>query len=78
MQKESEVTMPKKRCPKCEEIKEQVNRVFSVISNWDKIEDDYRYDSEDLYNAELIDKCLECDIELEELPDDETATREGS
>ena len=60
--------MPMKWCPKCKELKEKVNRVFSVISNWDEIEDDYRYDPEDLYNAELIDKCLECDAELEEMP----------
>ena len=60
--------MPMKWCPKCKELKERVNRVFSVISNWDEIEDDYRYDSEDLYNSELIDKCLECETVLEELP----------
>jgi len=60
--------MPIKWCPKCKELKEKVNRVFSVISNWDEIEDDYMYDPEDLYNAELIDKCLECDAELEEMP----------
>ena len=58
--------MPMKWCPKCKKIQEKVNRVFSVISNWDEIEDDYRYDSEDLYNSELIDKCLECEAELEE------------
>ena len=57
-----------KWCPKCKELKEKVNRVFSVISNWDEIEDDYMYDPEDLYNSELIDKCLECDAELEEMP----------
>jgi len=60
--------MPKKQCPNCKQIAEKVNRVFSVISNWDEIEDDYMYDSEDLYNAELIDKCLECGTELEEMP----------
>jgi hypothetical protein len=42
--------------------------VFSVVSVWDENEDDYRYDSEDLYNAELIDKCLECGADLEEAP----------
>ena len=60
--------MPIKWCPKCKELKEKVNRVFSVISNWDEIEDDYMYEPEDLYNSELIDKCLECDAELEEMP----------
>lgn len=60
--------MPMKWCPKCKKIAEKVNRVFSVVSKWDEIEEDYMYDSEDLYNAELFDKCLECDTELEELP----------
>jgi len=58
--------MPMKWCPKCKKIQEKVNRVFSVVANWDEGEDDYRYDSEDLYNSELIDKCLECEAELEE------------
>ena len=60
--------MPMKWCPKCKKIQEKVNRVFSVVANWDEDEDDYRYDSEDLYNSELIDKCLECEAELKELP----------
>jgi hypothetical protein len=60
--------MPMKWCPKCKKLQEKVSRVFSVVSKWDEDEDDYRYDSEDLYNAELIDKCLECGSELEELP----------
>jgi hypothetical protein len=59
--------MPMKWCPGCKKIAERVNRVFSVVSSWDENEDDYRYDSESLYNAELIDKCLECGTELEEL-----------
>jgi len=42
--------------------------VFSVVSVWNDDENDYRYDSEDLYNAELVDKCLECETELEESP----------
>jgi hypothetical protein len=60
--------MPMKWCLKCKKLQEKVNRVFSVVSVWDEDEGDYRYDSEDLYNAELIDKCLECGSELEELP----------
>lgn len=60
--------MPMKWCPKCKKIVEKVNRILSVVANWDKDEDDYRYDQEDLYNSELIDKCLECDTELEEMP----------
>lgn len=59
--------MPIKWCPKCKELKEKVNRVFSAVANWDEDEDDYRYDSEELYNSELIDKCLDCGSDLEEL-----------
>ena len=60
--------MPMKWCPKCKELKERGSRVFSVASIWNEDEDDYRYDPEDLYNSELIDKCLECETDLEELP----------
>lgn len=60
--------MPMKWCPKCKRLQERVNRVFSVESVWDDNENDYMYDSEDLYNAELIDKCLKCGTDLEELP----------
>ncbi len=60
--------MPMKWCPKCKELKEKVNRVFSVVSMWDEEEDDYRYNSEDLYNSDLTDKCLDCGFDLEELP----------
>ena len=60
--------MPMKWCPICKELKEKVNRVLSVVSLWDENEDDYRYDSEDLYNSDLTDKCLDCGSDLEELP----------
>jgi uncharacterized protein with PIN domain len=66
---QKEKIMPKKQCPKCNQIAEKVNRVFSVISIWDENEDDYRYDDEELYNAEIVDKCLECGTELQEVPD---------
>ena len=68
--------MPMKWCPKCKELKERVSRIFSVVANWDEIEDDYRYDPEDLHNSELIDKCRECETVLEELPNAKGA--EGS
>ncbi len=61
--------MPMKWCTKCKELKDKVNRVFSVVSTWDENEGDYRYDSEELYNSELTDKCLDCGSDLEELPD---------
>jgi phage FluMu protein Com len=57
-----------KWCPKCKELKEQVNRVFSMVATWDDEEDDYRYDSQAEYEAELIDKCPECGEDLEEMP----------
>jgi len=45
-----------------------VNRVFSIVSTWDEEEEDYRYTAKDEYEAELIDKCLECGSDLEEMP----------
>jgi hypothetical protein len=60
--------MPMKWCPKCKELKERVNRVFSIVTTWDEEEDDYRYMEKDEYEAELIDKCLECGRDLEEMP----------
>jgi len=60
--------MPMKWCPKCKELKKQVNRVFSIVSTWDEEEEHYRYAAKDEYEAELIDKCLECGSDLEEMP----------
>jgi hypothetical protein len=45
-----------------------VNRVFSIVATWDDEEDDYRYGCKEEAEAELIDKCLECGTELEEMP----------
>lgn len=59
--------MPKKWCPKCQEPKEKVNRVFSIVAMWDEVEDDYRYGVKEEYESELYDKCLECDMELMEI-----------
>ena len=60
--------MPMKWCPKCKALKEKVNRVFSIVATWDDDEDDYRYTEKEECEAELIDKCLECETELEEMP----------
>ncbi len=60
--------MPMKWCPKCKTLKEKVNRVFSIVATWDDDEDDYRYGKDDELDSELIDKCLECGTELEEMP----------
>jgi hypothetical protein len=57
-----------KWCPKCKALKERVSRVFSIVATWDEYEDDYRYGCEEEAEAELIDKCLECGTELEEMP----------
>jgi len=42
--------------------------VFSIVSTWDEEEEHYRYAAKDEYEAELIDKCLECGSDLEEMP----------
>ena len=60
--------MPMKWCPKCKALKEKTNRVFSIVATWDDGEDDYRHSKEDELSAELIDKCIECGEELEEMP----------
>jgi hypothetical protein len=57
-----------KWCPKCKTLREKVNRVFSIVATWDDEEDDYRYGCKEEAEAELIDKCLECGTELEEMP----------
>jgi len=59
--------MPKKFCPKCKKIAEKVNRVFSIVATWDEEEDDYRYGHKEEYEAEVIDKCVDCGEELEEI-----------
>jgi len=56
--------MPKKWCPECEEEKDVVNRIFSVMATWDEEEDDYQ--SSDNCNGRLYDECIECGAVLEE------------
>ena len=60
--------MPMKWCPKCKALKEKTNRIFSIVATWDDDEDDYRYTEKEETEAELIDKCLDCGEELEEMP----------
>ena len=60
--------MPMKWCPKCKALKEKTNRIFSIVATWDDDEDDYRYTGKEEYEAELIDKCLDCGEELKEMP----------
>jgi len=56
--------MSRKWCPRCKKVVDKINRVFSIVAIWDEEEDDYRYGNKEEYEAEVIDKCLECGEEL--------------
>jgi transcription initiation factor IIE alpha subunit len=57
------IPMPKKWCPKCQEVKGIINRVLEVLAAWDEQKNDYIPLDPKQYSVSY-DTCQECGSEL--------------